>query len=392
MHKRLSVVLFLSVLIIGLLGIGMYSAAIAPGGPSITPKLPADSNILKPNINAPTELTAANSDQGVSLTWLDNSNNEAAFELERKLDDTKSSFTILATVGAGVTSYVDTDVTYGTRYVYRVRAVSDTAVSPYSNEAAITAASLSIVNPGLQLIPNTPQLSLLPAAPANLAAIPLSTSEIKLNWLDQSSNEDGFILERKLREESDADFVQIAVIPKDTTEYIDSGLQEKTAYTYRICAYNSYGSSVYSNQASTQTIGTIYSQPAPTVIKYRIGQYSYSLNGVSYPMDVAPVILHSRTYLPIRYVAEPLGAAIQWDATQQKATVIFNGITVEMVIYSNMAWVNGVETPISNDFLVTAIVENGRILVPVAFVATSLGCDVAWDAASQDVILTYPKP
>ena len=172
-------------------------------------------------------------------------------------------------------------MTYGTRYVYRVRAVSDTAVSPYSNEAAITAASLSIVNPGLQLIPNTPN-SLLPAAPANLAAIPLSTSEIKLNWPDQSSNEDGFILERKLREESDRDFVQIAVIPKDTTEYIDSGLQEKTAYTYRICAYNSYGSSVYSNQASTQTIGTIYSQPAPTVIN--IVSDSIPILSMEYPI------------------------------------------------------------------------------------------------------------
>jgi len=391
MRKRLSLILFLSILIIGVLGIGMCSAAITPGSPSITPKLPTSPDILKPIINAPTELTAINSARGVSLEWQDNSNNEAAFEVERKLVTTRlgGSFTTLATVGAGVTSYVDTDVTAGTQYVYRVRAVSDTAVSPYSNEASITAASLSIVNPGLQIVPDTPQLSLLPTAPANLSAVPVSTSEIKLNWIDQSSNENGFILQRKL---DNTDFVQIAVIPKDTTEYIDTGLQEKTIYTYRICAFNSFGSSVYSNQATTQTIGTIYSQPAPTIIKYRIGQYSYTLNGVSYPMDAAPMILHSRTYLPIRYVAEPLGAVIDWNATLQKATVIFNGNKVEMVVNSNMAWVNGVETPISNDPLVTAIVENGRILVPVAFVATSLGCDVAWDAANQEVILTYPKP
>lgn len=109
-------------------------------------------------------------------------------------------------------------------------------------------------------------------------------------------------------------------------------------------------------------------------------------------MDVSPVIIHSRTYLPIRYVAEPLGAAIEWDATLQKATVIFNDIIVEMVLNSSVARVDGVETPISSDPLVTPLVENGRILVPVAFVATSLRCDVAWDAANQEVILTYPKP
>ena len=60
MHKRLSVVLFLSLII----GTGHWHVFRRNSArrPFITPKLPADSNILKPNINAPTELTAANSD------------------------------------------------------------------------------------------------------------------------------------------------------------------------------------------------------------------------------------------------------------------------------------------------------------------------------------------
>lgn len=383
MRKRSLPVLILTVLIIASMGVGVCSAAITSGGLSISPGSSIDPNILKPTMNPPTKLTAAASGGAITLTWQDNSNNEAGFEVERKSGD---KFAVLAAVGAGVTSYTDTAVTTGTEYVYRVRAISDTAVSGYSNEAAIIASAL-IINPDLQIKPK-PELSLLPAAPADLQAVPASTSEIRLSWTDQSSNEKGFYLERK---QGDEDFTQIAVISKDATGHTDTGLQEKITYTYRICAFNDFGSSDFSNEASSKTITTIYSQPAPTVIKYRIGQSSYTVNGVSHPMDAAPMILHSRTYLPIRYVAEPLGAALEWDATLQKATLIFNGIKVELVLDSNVAWVNGVETPIGIDPLVTPIVENSRILVPVAFVATSFGCDVAWVADTQEIILTYPK-
>lgn len=391
MRKKCLPVLVLTMLLIATIGIGMCSASVASGSLTIQPKLTIDPDILKPIMNPPDKLTAAAAGSAISLTWQDNSNNEAGFEIERKVQTARlgGSFNILATVGAGVTSYTDTDVTAGTQYVYRVRAVSDTAVSAYSNEATITMATTSIINPNLQIKPKDPVFSLLPATPANLQAVPASTSEIKLNWVDQSSNENGFYLERK---QGDQDFAQIAVISKDAIEHIDTGLQEGIDYTYRICSFNDYGSSAYSNESSSRTITTIYSQPAPTIIKYRIGQYSYSLNEVSYPMDAAPMILHSRTYLPIRYVAEPLGAAIEWDATLQKATVILNNIKVEMVLNSPVAWVDGVETPISNDPLVTPIVENGRILVPVAFVATSLGCQVDWTPAIQEITLTHPRP
>lgn len=374
MSKRCLPVMVVTMLIIAAMGLGMCSAAV------IT-KVPIDP--VKPIINAPTDLTATTTNGEISLTWKDNSDNEGGFEVERKSGTT---FAVIAGLGAGVTSFTDSNVTAGTSYVYRVRAISDTAVSAYSNEAAVTMPT-RVINPNLQVIPK-PKLSALPAVPAELQAVPASTSEIKLTWVDQSFNENGFYLERK---QDNSDFSQIAVIPKDATQYIDTGLQEGITYTYRICAYNSFGSSDYSNESSSKTFTTIYSQPAPKIIKYRIGQSSYTLNGVSYPMDVAPIIFNSRTYLPIRYVAEPLGAAIDWNAAQQKAIIVFNDITVEMVLNSNIAWVDGVETKIDSDPLVTPIVQNDRVLVPVAFVATSLGCEVTWEGDIQEVTLIYPK-
>jgi len=37
--------------------------------------------------------------------------------------------------------------------------------------------------------------------------------------------------------------------------------------------------------------------------------------------DAAPVIIHSRTYVPIRYVAEALGANVEWIADTQQIVI-----------------------------------------------------------------------
>ena len=70
----------------------------------------------------------------LTLMWNDNSNNETNFAIERKtgLNGTYSQIFLAA---ANSTSYVDTAVTRGVTYCYRVRAVNRTLVSAYANEA-----------------------------------------------------------------------------------------------------------------------------------------------------------------------------------------------------------------------------------------------------------------
>lgn len=90
------------------------------------------------NIIRPTDLTAAYDTlgQSVVLTWKDNSNNELAFELQRKLFDT-SNWTTFTPMQAGTTTYTDSGVQRGNKYVYRVRARNSTDYSSYSNEVTV---------------------------------------------------------------------------------------------------------------------------------------------------------------------------------------------------------------------------------------------------------------
>ena len=89
-----------------------------------------------------------------------------------------------------------------------------------------------------------------PLAPASLAAVAVSDSQIDLSWTDTSSDELGFRVERFL----DGDSWQTATnLNANTTAFSDSGLQANTLYSYRVLAYNASGVSGPSNTASATT-------------------------------------------------------------------------------------------------------------------------------------------
>jgi hypothetical protein len=185
----------------------------------------------------------------VQLTWQDNSSNEVGFILERKTGDSLSSdpYIILDTLAADVISFVDSVVSDTTIYTYRVKAFSLFLQSNYSNAVSIETI-----------------LSTL-AAPTNLTA-ELSTTKVNralLNWQDNSTNELGFYLERKLGDASSADpFSVIATIPADITAFEDSTLSDTTTYTFRLKAFNSFTESNYTNLAAISTVLSTLAAPS----------------------------------------------------------------------------------------------------------------------------------
>lgn len=49
-------------------------------------------------------------------------------------------------------------------------------------------------------------------------------------------------------------------------------------------------------------------------------KYAY-INGEQKEMDVPPMIINSRTMLPVRFVTENLGCAVDWYQPEQKITI-----------------------------------------------------------------------
>jgi hypothetical protein len=95
-----------------------------------------------------------------------------------------------------------------------------------------------------------------PAAPSGLAVQSASYDKVSLAWTDNATNESGFKVERST---NGVDFTEVATLGADTRSYADSTVAARTTYYYRVRAYNSTGTSGYSNTISVSTPA----QPAP---------------------------------------------------------------------------------------------------------------------------------
>ncbi|HQN49014.1 MAG TPA: stalk domain-containing protein [Caldisericia bacterium] len=128
------------------------------------------------------------------------------------------------------------------------------------------------------------------------------------------------------------------------------------------------------------------------VLMLQIGNLNMYINDNPQQIDVPPTIVEGITLLPIRWVAEPLGAEVGWDGNEKKVTVTLKNTTIELWIGKNIAKVNGVDTPIDPDNpKVVPMIISGRTMLPVRFVAENLGCKVDWDQDTKTVTITYPK-
>ena len=95
-----------------------------------------------------------------------------------------------------------------------------------------------------------------PAAPSNLGATAVSSSQIQISWQDNSNNETSFRIEMRA---GGGSFSEIGSTSANVPGATVSGLQAATTYTFRVRARNANGNSSYSNEASATT----HSAPPP---------------------------------------------------------------------------------------------------------------------------------
>ena len=88
--------------------------------------------------NAPSGLVASQTSvNSITLTWADNSTNEAGFKIERSLDN-QTAWTQIATTAADVKTYRDSSLPRSITVYYRVRATNAVSDSNYTATASAT--------------------------------------------------------------------------------------------------------------------------------------------------------------------------------------------------------------------------------------------------------------
>ena len=69
-----------------------------------------------------------------------------------------------------------------------------------------------------------------------------------------------------------------------------------------------------------------------TVVKMQIDSKNLSVNGVIYEKDAAPVIRNDRTLVPIRFITESLGGKVDWNGITKTVTLTIDGKEIKMTI------------------------------------------------------------
>ncbi|MEK3986336.1 copper amine oxidase N-terminal domain-containing protein [Paenibacillus sp. FSL K6-3166] len=92
---------------------------------------------------------------------------------------------------------------------------------------------------------------------------------------------------------------------------------------------------------------------------------------------------NGRTLVPVRFIAESLGAKVGWESKSQTIPIERSDQSIILTIGSNLATVNGKEVA----FDTKAILNGGRTFVPLRFVSEVLGATVEWDNSTSTVFI-----
>jgi hypothetical protein len=103
-----------------------------------------------------------------------------------------------------------------------------------------------------------------------------------------------------------------------------------------------------------------------------------------------PIIKDGRTLLPIRAIVEAIGGEVSWDAALKKVTIKLKDMIIELWIGNPQAKVKEINVyidPENHD--VKPEIINSRTMLPLRFIAESLGCEVNWNAQNKSITITY---
>ena len=98
-----------------------------------------------------------------------------------------------------------------------------------------------------------------------------AATSIKLDWTDNSNNEDGFKVERS--PDGSTGWTQIGISPANTPSYTDSGLSDGTIYYYRVRAYVGSSNSSYTSVVNATTAIGALPPPWQNMDIGRVGAY-----------------------------------------------------------------------------------------------------------------------
>ncbi|HHW67077.1 AMIN domain-containing protein [Defluviitalea raffinosedens] len=100
-----------------------------------------------------------------------------------------------------------------------------------------------------------------------------------------------------------------------------------------------------------------------------------------------PIIFNGNTLVPTREVFEAMNAVVEWKAAAKEVYIGMDDTLVILKINSNQAWVNGE----SKNIPMPPKIINDKVMIPVRFVAETIGFNVQWSEAAREIKIDAPQ-
>ncbi len=204
----------------------------------------------------------------MTLSWTDESLSETAFVVEKlvngvwtQVNQIDRPLNVTNTTG-DVLSYTDASFVAGDQYrVFAQNVVGDIASTGFQTVTTKSAYATFADQSGV-------------AAPSNLTANAVSSSQVDLAWTDNATNEDGFTIERS--DDLGATWTQVGQTAADVVTFSDTTVAPVSTYQYRVSAFNLNGNSQPSNVAEVTTPDVPPTAPSNSDDNLRHGDTSRS--------------------------------------------------------------------------------------------------------------------
>ncbi len=165
--------------------------------------------------------------------------------------------------------------------------------------------------------------------------------------------------------------------------YID-GVLMGTVYElpYKFTGLNKISEGNHTLTVKVEAGGTVLSEK--TVMISVSKEISIIINGQKVDSDTSPVIVGGRTLVPIRVIANGLGAEVQWVAETREVIIKKGSDTLKLQIDNSVMTKNN--EPKTLD--VAPSILNGRTMVPIRAVGEAFETQVSWDGVNRHVIIS----
>jgi hypothetical protein len=128
----------------------------------------------------------------------------------------------------------------------------------------------------------------------------------------------------------------------------------------------------------------------------KVGNPYMTVNGTSQEIDpgrgTVPIIVASRTLVPVRTIIEQMNGSITWNGNEQLVTISTVSKTIKIWIGNKSAQLKDSSTGdvwSTNTLDVPARSINGRTMVPLRFVTEALGASVGYDGPTKTITLSF---